>query len=156
MARRIMDSADASITTSKPLGEIRASEDVDIEILTGNISFKDAAEEEAFANEMVTVFVHDDPTEGALKIITVTVNGVNQPILRGRNQQIKRKYVEALARGVSSGYTQSVNPTDLSDIMMVGAHTNSYSFSIIDDTPRGEAWYRTVVEQQKQIAAQQG
>lgn len=156
MARRIVDSADAAIKTTKPLSDVRSTDDVDIEIVTGNLNFKDVVEEEAFMNELVAIQVHDDPTEGALKVITVTVNGVNQPILRGRTQRIKRKYVEALARGVASNYKQQVNPADLSDIAMVGAHTNSYSFSILDDTPRGQAWYERIVEQQQQIAITQG
>lgn len=155
MAKRIIDSAEISSTSRRRIDEVGQT-DIDIEVITGNQKFNDVVDEEAFMNEMVPIMVHDDPTEGALKIITVTVNGINQAILRGRTQLVKRKYVEALARGVTSSYTQSVNPADLSDIAMVGNHATSYNFSILQDTPRGQSWFERIREQQQQIAAAQG
>ena len=53
---------------------------------------------EAFMNDILTIVVSKDGTAGAYDVITPNVNGVNQLIVRGIPQEVKRKYVEALAR----------------------------------------------------------
>jgi len=64
------------------------------------------ADMEKFMNERLVILVFPDRSEGALRVIRPEVNGLCQPILRGVKTKVKRKYVEALARTISTAYDQ--------------------------------------------------
>ena len=114
---------------------------------------KQAAERDinmaAFMEELVTIQVHDDGKEGALDVIIPVVNGINQPIIRGREQKIKRKYVEVLARGRLTTYDQRVqNPAEPSNIQMVPKTVLAYPFAVIrDPNPKGRPWLKSILDQ---------
>ena len=105
--------------------------------------------EEAFANEMVTILVHPDNSEGALDVITPNVNGVNQPIVRGVQTKVKRKYVEALARARFTKYVQKrPDPSRPDYIVMDEVTVLSYPFAVIEDpNPRGREWLEQILAQ---------
>ena len=107
------------------------------------------AEQEAFMNEPVKINVHADGTAGALDVICPTVNGLNQPIIRGVDQVVKRKYVEALARSRVTTYEQRVpNPQQPENIQMVPKVVLTYPFTVREDrNPRGAAWLDAIMRQ---------
>ncbi len=112
----------------------------------GNMGM-DAIELEAFMNEPVGIYVHPTKEKGSLDVITPSVNGVNQPIVRGQRVSVKRKYVEALARCHSLRYEQQVqNPSQPENIQMVEMKVPDYPFDVTRDTPKGKAWLRAVYQ----------
>jgi hypothetical protein len=106
-------------------------------------------EQDVFFNEPVKIHVHQDPTQGAYDVITVTVGGINQPIIRGKDQVVKRKYVAALARSRITGYEQRTpNPSQPENIQLVPKAVLSYPFSVMEDrNPRGRAWLDALLSQ---------
>lgn len=104
---------------------------------------------ESFMNEPVMVNVFQDGMSGSLDVITVTVNGVNQPIIRGRDQVVKRKYVEALARSRITNYVQEVaDPNRPENIQMKPQSGLTYPFAVREDrNPRGQQWLENILRQ---------
>lgn len=105
-------------------------------------------EEEAFSNEMLEIEVHPSGEEGSLDIITPCVNGINQPIVRGRRATVKRKYVEALARSRTTKYTQELGDfRDPASLRMVEKTVLTYPFVIHHDpNPLGREWIKGILE----------
>lgn len=106
------------------------------------------AEALAFGEEKITVMIHEDASPNAENPVQVSCNGINQFFFRGQPQDVKRKYVEILAR---AKYTRISTPevTDGS-----GARTNMvrqssslrYPFSVMHDpNPKGAAWLKAVM-----------
>lgn len=95
---------------------------------------------EAFMNEPVTIYVHKTKEKGALDVITPSVNGKNQPIVRGVQTVVKRKYVEALIQSHSVEYEQQINANSPDQYQMVKKPTPSYPFDVIEDSRKGKAW----------------
>ena len=105
----------------------------------------DAVEMEKFMSETVVVYVHPSREAGSLEVITPSVNGTNQPIIRGRDLPIKRKYVEALARCHTIKYEQRVpDPSKPDNFQMVEKKVPDYPFDVIQDTPKGKAWLKNI------------
>ena len=104
---------------------------------------------EAFMNELVLIYVHTDGTSGALEVVTPTVNGINQPIIRGRNQYVKRKYVEALAWSKITTYRQDVaDPSRPENIQMTPLANMTAPFVVREDrNPKGRAWLENILAQ---------
>lgn len=130
---------------AKKISEVGIHDSVDL-VLEERVSSNEL-ELEAFMNEPVTINVSGSAIEGDLPVISVIVNGVVQPIPRGSEVVVKRKYVEALARAKTTGYKQQVNPIDPSDISMVPSTALTYPFTVIQDTHRGKEWLRRVMAQ---------
>lgn len=110
--------------------------------------FVKAAELEEFMNQKICILVHEDNMPGSLNVITPMVNGVNQPIARGRKQWIKRKYVEALARGNFTRYEQKAqDPSRPENIQMIERTAISYPFSVYEDPhPKGRDWLESITK----------
>jgi len=127
------------------LGEI--GEGAPIEVVSEK-DFKNTAELAKFMNEILTIVVHQSSEEGALDFAPVQVNGLNQPMLRGAESKVKRKYVEALARCRTTKYVQqTIDPTRPENIQMISKTMLSYPFAVIND-PAGEAgrrWLEAIV-----------
>lgn len=105
----------------------------------------DAIELEKFMHEEVTIYVHKTRESGALEVITPSVGGINQPIIRGVETPVKRKYVEALARCHSVKYEQKVyNPSQPENIQMVETKVPDYPFDVVSDTRKGKEWLKRV------------
>lgn len=128
-----------------PLSEIGVG--VDIEKVS-DVNFKDVAELEAFMHEILTIVVHQDRDEGSLDVISPNVGGINQPIVRGVNSKVKRKYVEALARTRTETFIQAQDQADLSNIKMVPRAVVTYPFSVINDpNPIGREWLEGILRE---------
>lgn len=107
------------------------------------------AEVEAFMNQILTVYVAKDGAQGAYDVITPNVNGVNQPIIRGMEQKVKRKYVEALAHSRVTSYLQETpDPTKPENFNMREVTVLTYPFSVHDDPhPKGREWLQNLLDQ---------
>jgi hypothetical protein len=108
-----------------------------------------AGELALFMEEKLTIHVFEDGNEGALKVIGPSVNGVTQPIIRGVNTKVKRKYVEALARGITTKYEQrQVDPGNPASLKMFPIRRQTYPFSVIHDpNPKGAAWLAKIINE---------
>lgn len=112
-------------------------------------NFNNAVALEAFMNENVLIHVYTDGTSGALEVVTPTVNGVNQPIIRGRDQLVKRKYIEVLARSKIITYRQEVaDPSRPENIQMTPLANMTTPFVVREDrNPKGRAWLEHILAQ---------
>ena len=127
--------------SQQDLGEHKATEPV-----TGEQAAKTAIEKEVFMNEPVRIIVMETGEEGSLQVITPCVNGVNQPIVRGQETVVKRKFVEALARCRTTKYQQRHNPIERDKIENVPITVQTYPFSVLEDrNPKGRAWLQGIV-----------
>lgn len=109
----------------------------------------DAIELEKFMNEVLVIVAHHDNQEGALDVINPCVNGINQPIIRGAQQKVKRKYVEVLARARSTKYHQrQMDAGDPSSLLMVPNSKMYYPFTVISDpNPKGREWLEAITRE---------
>jgi len=121
--------------------------EVDLVQPGSEVDLHELAAEEAFMNEPVTIYVHPVSDENAPPYVILNVNGTNQPVARGVNQEIKRKFVEVLARMKETKYHQvNNNPADPSDRSLIGRQGMCYPFDLITDrNPRGRAWLNKVM-----------
>lgn len=118
-----------------------------IETVSASADFRKLAADEAFMNELVTVMVHATTDENQAPHVIVNVNGTNQPIIRGVATEVKRKYVEVLARMKETKYTQRTpNPSEPDKFEMVPRTGLAYPFELIEDkNPKGRAWLNNVL-----------
>lgn len=135
-----------AVAQGKTLNIAEVGQGQGIEMVT---DFKASVDMEAFMNEPVTINVYPDGSQGALEVITLTVNGLNQPVIRGLDQVIKRKYLEALARSRVTTYRQNTpNPSQPENIQMVPVAGLTYPFSVREDrNPKGPAWLDAILKQ---------
>lgn len=111
--------------------------------------FVKAADLEDFMNQKLLIRVHEDNSPNALPVIVVNVNGVNQPIVRGERQYVRRKYVEALARGTHTRYEQqTTDPSRPENIQMVERTAITYPFTVYEDPHKnGAAWLESILRE---------
>jgi len=117
-----------------------------IEPVSASADFRQLAADEAFMNEIVTVRVHETTDENQPPHLIVNCNGMNQPIIRGQDTPIKRKYLEILARMKETKYTQ-VQHADAPDRLDLRARTALvYPFDLLaDPNPKGRAWLNHII-----------
>lgn len=98
-------------------------------------------EQEKFANELVHIRVVPAHSENDLDIITPCVNGINQPIIRGVPQWIKRKYLAIVATTFFTKTGQEITDrNDLSSNIVIEKKIPSYPIEVLQDTAMGKAW----------------
>lgn len=104
-------------------------------------------EEMAFANEIVTVRIHHSTDRNAHPLPEVWVNGRVQRFPRGEEIQVRRCYVERLARAMATTYgcvkTKGADGEDKYEYPRVSAEV--YPFTVIGDSPKGEAWLKSIL-----------
>jgi hypothetical protein len=137
-----------------PLEEIGAGT-ASLEIPDKDADFVQLAQDEAFMNEKVKILVSQGQAEGELAVISPSVNGIQQPIVRGVEQVVKRKYLEALVHTVTTSYNQTVqNPAAPDQISMVPRTTHTFPVSLVEDrNPRGRSWFARLTERAARQAA---
>lgn len=146
---KTMKEIEAGETTSgksKTLSEHGNSKGVE---KVSDSDFERSAKLEEFMNQILTVIVAKNGTPGSYDVITPNVNGVNQPIILGSEQKIKRKYVESLARSRITNYEQDVpDPRKPENFVMRDITALTYPFSVIHDPhPRGREWLQSILDQ---------
>lgn len=131
----------------KTVGIEISDDQQEIEPVSKNVDFKEIAAQESFMNEPVTIRIHATTDENQAPHVIVNCNGVNQPIMRGVATEIKRKYVEILARMKETRYTQvTKNPSAPDVTEMVARHGLAYPFELVEDkNPKGKAWLDNVL-----------
>jgi hypothetical protein len=127
---------------------IELKEDQTIETAAAH-DFQKMVQQEAFMNEMVTVEVADTTDENQPPSLVLSVNGVTQPVFRGRPTQMRRMFVEILARCKETKYTQHVvNPNEPDRIEMRSRTALAYPFTVVEDkNPAGRAWLNAVLSE---------
>jgi len=118
-----------------------------IEPVSSNDFVKDM-EIEAFMSQELLINVPISGIEGELPVICPSVNGINMPIVRGKDTKVKRKYVEALARTRIIRYDQepSSDPFRPDKIKMVERPTLAYPFFVkYDPHPHGAEWLDSIL-----------
>ena len=109
--------------------------------------FKVAAELEAFMNDIITIYVHPSGNKEDNPVIVPNVNGINQPIIRGQECKVKRKYVEALARNRVTRYEQKIpDASKPHQYVMAPDTVVAAPFTVRNDPdPRGAEWLRGIL-----------
>lgn len=112
--------------------------------------FVAAAELEKFMHEPVRILIHESADEDAVEVVVPQVNSMNQPIIRGQEIIVKRKYVEVLARCRITKYKQQMG-TDNRHVegINIGDRTAlTYPFTVIEDrNPDGRPWLKAILAQ---------
>lgn len=124
--------------------EARAAE---IEVVRDTRMFKDMAEELAFNEETLTIYLHPSAEKYPEPLVQVAVNGRRVFLQRGKNLLIKRKYVERLARAKVETVQQDVTAKDETMNRLTLTSALKYPFMVKHDpNPKGEAWLQQVLE----------
>lgn len=109
------------------------------------------ADQLAFNEEIIKIMVHETTDPSASAVVYSGVNGKRQFFIRGKIQEVRRKYVESLARAKQTGYRQlvSVNEATGNVTQKMIPHIGlKYPFSVIEDrNPNGAAWLRQVLNE---------
>lgn len=108
----------------------------------------DKLKELMFMEEVLTIRVADSTNPLDDPLPAVWNDGVSQYFIRGQEQQVKRKFVEVLARLKKTTYSQVKRVNAVGDEEYVNIpHTSSlYPFTVIEDAnPRGRDWLRAVM-----------
>lgn len=149
MAKREFDATSEDLGKARPLNLGEIGDPPPIEQVSEN-DFVNAARLEAFMNEILTVIVHPDANDNAVEVPCPSINGVNQPFIRGVEQKVKRKYVEGLAAGRVTVYEQKVpDASRPENIQMVERKALKYPFSVLHDpNPVGREWLKGLLARQ--------
>lgn len=104
-------------------------------------------DEMAFMNEMVTVRIHPSTDRNAHPLPDVYVNGRVQRFPRGEELNVRRCFVEVLARARLTTYdNQLIKDANGNDKYVYPAHTAEvYPFTVIGDSAKGDAWLKNVM-----------
>lgn len=106
---------------------------------------------EAFMNEKLTVIMASNGADDETPVVPVGVNGAFIYLPRDEPIEVKRKYVEVLARAKKTDYDQTL------DIMLgermnrlTQRHVLKYPFTVISDpNPVGHQWLREILAQRR-------
>lgn len=104
-------------------------------------------DEMAFMNEMVTVRVHPSTDRHSNPLPDIYINGRVQRFPRGEEIQVRRCFVERLALSQLTTYgNQKVKGPDGEDkYIYPPATAEVYQFTTINDTPKGQAWLKELL-----------
>ena len=146
-ARKPIDAADEYLGASRQfnIDEI-GSGHADIEVVDRVLS-SDKAEQEKFMNEVVTVMVHESTDQNDAELVQVGINGRTQFFKRGVPQDVRRCYLERLARSKKTSYSQNLDHILGEQMNNMRSHNAlKYPFSVLEDrNPKGSAWLRGIL-----------
>lgn len=147
MPRKRTDVNADSVNPKDPVNIGEIGKDGSIEAVSPN-DFVEAVQMEEFMNQHLEIMVAQSPIKSDLPVICPNVNGINQPIVRGRRVLVKRKYVEALARCAETTYEQQTqDPSKPEQIQMVETTVPKYPFSVLmDPHPNGPEWLKSITD----------
>ncbi len=103
-----------------------------------------------FGEDVLTVMVHDSTNPIDDPIPEVWNDGKPQRFERGKEMQVKRKYVEVLARAKKTTYTQKkIKDGNGDDTYVQVPHTAlKYPFAVLHDpSPRGRDWLKNILQE---------
>lgn len=101
----------------------------------------------AFANEMITVMVHESTDKTAHPFPEVEVNGRIQRFVRGHEQTVRRCFVEKLARLKLTTFDNlKTKNVDGEDVYRYPSHTGLlYPFVLINPTEKDTRWLKGIL-----------
>lgn len=107
------------------------------------------AQAAAFAEEKLTILIHQSPEKLPEDPVYVGVNGRGCYIWRGQKTLVPRKYVERLLRAQADNITQDVTATTEREFNKLTIRpTQRYPLSVLHDpSPIGAAWLQQITEQ---------
>lgn len=148
MTRKETNATSDDIGKRDPLPVTELGDPGPIEKVT-DTDFAKEAELQAFMQEVLTVVVHQDGNDNSVEFPCPSVNGLNQPFIRGKEQKVKRKYVEQLARTRTTKYEQRVtDPSRPENIQMIERSALTYPFTVTHDpNPKGREWLKAILAQ---------
>ncbi len=148
MSRKETSATSEDLGTRQPLEPAEFGDPGPIEKVAES-DFVKEAQLDAFMNEIVTVIVHQDQSDNSVENPCPNVNGLNQPFIRGKEQNVKRKYVEALARCRVTKYETKVpDASKPENIQMIERSALVYPFSVLHDpNPIGREWLKAILAQ---------
>ena len=114
----------------------------------GKVYSKEKMEMLQFMEDVLTVRVHETTNEIDVPIPVVYNDGKSQYFIRGSEQEVKRKFIEILARCKKTAFTQELyEDGDGNKGYRYIPHTaNVYPFSVLrDPDPRGSDWLRNIL-----------
>lgn len=101
-----------------------------------------------FNEDVLTIIVHDSTDPNADPVPYVINDGRRQAFARGEEQQVKRKYVEVLARMkvTTQKQVRYKDSQNIDAIKMVPHTALRFPFTVIaDPSPRGKDWLKAVL-----------
>lgn len=119
----------------------------EIEIVDGP-EWKEKAANLAFMEEPVTIMVHTTTDKNAAPFVEVWNDGRVQRFLRGKEQTVKRKFIEVLARAKADSYQSQEFMDRDGNMNFRYPKTTSlkYPFSVVrDENPKGHDWLKKVL-----------
>ncbi len=107
------------------------------------------AELEAFMNQILTIYIHPSSNKEDNPVLVPSVNGITQPIIRGQDSKVKRKFVEVLARNRHTGYEQlTPDATHPHKYIMSPSMVVKDPFTVRHDpNPNGSDWLYSILQE---------
>ncbi len=137
---------------SVEFGELDGAQVIDrpIELDTENFT-KTKAEDLAFNNEWLEVYIHEVPSSDTKPelIFEIQVNGERELFRRGEKKRVRRKFVEGLARAKPITYANEeyVRKDGLADVRYPTHRGLRYPFSLVNPKPVDENWLQSILAQ---------
>jgi hypothetical protein len=104
----------------------------------------------AFMEEKLLVVINEESDPNAENPVQVACNGINQFFLRGQPHEVKRKYVEILARAkrTSISTPEVTDATGARTHMIKQSTSLRYPFQVLQDpNPKGPTWLRSILSE---------
>ncbi len=111
---------------------------------------KDFVEQLAFMEETLLVQVHQSTNPEDETIVEVFCNGRPQRFIRGMKQEVKRKFIEVLARARRTRFgNEKYKDAEGIDAYRYPSNTAlRYPFTVLNDpNPRGPDWLRALLQE---------
>lgn len=153
--RHDVDTSDHQVGQDNPRamrsrGKARESlEPARIEPVHGPVS-KQKLEALAFNEDVLTIMVHDSTNPLDDPIPEVWNDGIRQAFIRNREQDVKRKYVEVLARTKKTTYSQKKEKDGNGDEQYINVPHTALKFPFVvlhDPSPKGKAWLKAILSE---------
>lgn len=112
-------------------------------------NWKDKAAALAFNEELILVELMNDNDPQAEQVVQTGVNGVNQFLLRGKAQWIKRKFLAALATSQPESIStpEYTNARGDRGTRIIKNRTQKYPFRVLEDrNPDGRVWLERLMK----------
>lgn len=122
----------------------------DVESIVTEVGMDDVAHE-VFMNDLLTIIVASNGADDETPSVPVGVNGSFIYLPRDIPIDVKRKYVEVLARAKKTDYDQTLDIA-LGERMnkLTQRHVLKYPFTVIHDPDaRGHQWLREILAQRR-------
>ncbi len=136
----------------KSRGSAREALDAPHAVQTSRHLTKEKADALKFNEEVLTIVVHDTTNPTDEQIVEVFNDGRRQNFIRGKEQQVKRKFVEILARcRKTTRSNQKVKDANGDDTYIYPGHTAlRYPFAVLHDPSpeKGKAWLKKILEEE--------